>query len=124
MSNSPRISLSLCIGNRGEDLRHISQFQPNMVSSEVADIRHISILVIKCHVLKSTAYVNLYLCTKFIPHTFVLFSRKKVKSYCINLVLVSPLINLYLYSGNYGEDTISNHIVGCYLFPGRYRIRH
>ena len=36
----------------------------------------------------------------------------------------SPPINLYLYSGNYGEDTISDHIVDCYLFPGRRRIRH
>ena len=26
---------------------------------------------------------------------------------------VSPRINLYLYSGNYGEDTISNHIAVC-----------
>ena len=31
---------------------------------------------------------------------------------------VSPRINLYLYSGNNGEDTTSNHIVDCYLFPG------
>ena len=37
---------------------------------------------------------------------------------------VSLRINLYFYSGNYGEDRISNHIVGCYLFPGRCRIRH
>ena len=40
------------------------------------------------------------------------------------LKLISPRINLYLYSGNYGEDTISNHIVDCYLFPGRCRIHH
>ena len=37
---------------------------------------------------------------------------------------VSQRINLYLNSGNYGEDTISNHIVGCYLFPGQCRIHH
>ena len=36
----------------------------------------------------------------------------------------SPRINLYLYSGNYGEDTISDHIVDCYLFSGRSCIRH
>ena len=37
---------------------------------------------------------------------------------------VSPRINLYLYSGNYGEDTISNYIVDCCLFAGWCRIRH
>ena len=35
---------------------------------------------------------------------------------------LSPRINLY--SGNYDEDTISNHIVDCYLFHGWCRIRH
>ena len=34
------------------------------------------------------------------------------------------LARINLYSGNYGEDSISNHIVGCYLFPGWCRIRH
>ena len=52
----------------------------------------------------------------------VLLNQDKVLLY--KLMSVSPRINLYLYSGNYGEDTISNHIVDCYLFPERCRIRH
>ena len=51
-------------------------------------------------------------------------SQEKSNFLLYKLVSVSPRINLYLYSGNYGEDTISNHIVGSYLFPGRCRIRH
>ena len=51
-----------------------------------------------------------------------LILRTKIRFYCIKLMFASPRINLY--SGNYGEATISNHIVGCYLFPGRCRIRH
>ena len=51
-------------------------------------------------------------------------SHDKDKVLLYKLMSVSPHINRYLYSGNYGEDTISNHIVGCYLFPGRCRIRH
>ena len=54
----------------------------------------------------------------------VLCSQDKDKVLLYKLMSVSPRINLYLYSGNYGEDTISNHIVDCYLFPGRCRIRH
>ena len=49
--------------------------------------------------------------------------KEKVSSRCINESLL-PRINLYLYSGNYGEDTSSNHIVDCYLFPGRCRLHH
>ena len=56
---------------------HISHLKPNMVSSEITDFRQTNILVIKCHVLKLVSYVNNYLCTKSIPHTFVLFPRKK-----------------------------------------------
>ena len=52
---------------------------------------------------------------------FVLKKKDNVLLY--KLMSVPPRMNLLLYSGNYGEDTISNHIVGCYLFPGRYRIR-
>ena len=38
---------------------------------------------------------------------------------CITLVSVSPRINLYLYSGKYDEDTISDHrsilVVTCFM---------
>ena len=52
-------------------------------------------------------------------------SQEKSKFLLYKLVSISPhIIILYLCSGNYGEDTISNHIVDCYLFPGRCRIRH
>ena len=51
-------------------------------------------------------------------------SQEKGKLLWYTFLSMSPRINLYLYSGNYGEDTISNHIVDCYLFPGRCRIRH
>ena len=54
----------------------------------------------------------------------VLCSREKSKDLVYKLESGLPRVNLYLHSGNYGEDTISNHIVGCYLFPGRCRIRH
>ena len=55
--------------------------------------------------------------------TTVLFSRQdKVLLY--KLMSVSPRINLYLYTGNYGEDAISNHIVCWCLFSGRCGIRH
>ena len=53
---------------------------------------------------------------------FALKEKDKVLLYKLSANL--PCINLYLYSGNYGEDTISKHIVDCYLFPGRCRIRH
>ena len=76
-----------------------------------------------CNVLKLASYVKLYRCTKFIPHTFVLFSTEKFIT-LYKLESLSPSINLYLYSCNYGEDTISNHIVEYYLFPWRCRIRH
>ena len=51
-------------------------------------------------------------------------SQDKDKVLLYKLMSVSPRINLYLYSGKNGEDTISNHIVDCYLFPGQCRIRH
>ena len=54
----------------------------------------------------------------------MLCSQNKDKVLLYKLESVTPRTNLYLYSSNYGEDTISNHIVGCYLFPGRCRIRH
>ena len=52
------------------------------------------------------------------------FSQRKSCVLLYKLMFVSPRINLYLNSGNYGEDTISNHIVHCYLFPGQCCIRH
>ena len=42
---------------------------------------------------------------------YILREQDKVLLY--KLMSVSPRINLYLYSGNYGEDSISNHIVDC-----------
>ena len=51
-------------------------------------------------------------------------SQNKDKVLLNKLMSVSPRINLYVYIGYYGEDTISNHIVDCYLFPGRCGIHH
>ena len=38
---------------------------------------------------------------------------KEFEVHTVLYTSVSPRINLYLYSGNYGEDTISNHIAVC-----------
>ena len=85
-----------------------------MVSSEATRFRCTNIIRRQLLNLDSDVNVlNLYLYTCFI--LIVLLYK---------LMSVSPRINLYLYGGNYGEDRISNHIVGCYLFPERCRIRH
>ena len=54
----------------------------------------------------------------------VFYSKEKSYILLYKFESDSPRINLYLYSGNYGEDTISNHIVDCYLFPGWCRIHY
>ena len=58
----------------------------------------------------------------YLTHLFG--SQEKSLILLYKLVSDSPRINLYLYSGNYGEDPISNHIVDYYLFPGWCRIHH
>ena len=57
----------------------------------------------------------------YISHICFILKEKSL-ILLFKLESVSPRINLYLY--NYGEDTISNHIVGCYLFGGLCCIHH
>ena len=77
----------------------------------------------------SVLHVALLTETKFgsnwtLQKQHVFLSQDKDKVLLYKLRSASPHINLHLHTGNYGEDTISNQIVGCYLFPGRCRIRH
>ena len=60
---------------------------------------------------------NLYL-------THLFHSQEKNKILLYKLTSDPPRIKLYFDSSNYGEDPISYHIVGCYLFQKRCGIRH
>ena len=63
------------------------------------------------------------LCNILYKH-MLLYSQGKSVILLYKIGSDPPHINLYLYSGNYCEDTISNHIVDCNLFPRRCRIHH